>query len=181
MNPVFLVVGAPAVGKSTTAHALASRFEKSIHIPVDDVRDMVVSGLLYPSAEWGTGLIEQLRLARESVAQMARTYRQAGFVVVIDDFWDPNSRLLEYGELLDEPNTHKVLLYPTQQAAQERNRKRTGPSDASEYIAGGIQVVYEYLSTEVAGLACQGWMVLDTTDQSVEATVVSILAQHALS
>jgi predicted kinase len=174
---IFLVVGAPAVGKSTTAHALAGRFPKSIHIPVDDVRDMVVSGLVHPGEDWGTDIIEQLTLARGIVVHMAKTYSQAGFVVAIDDFWDPNSRLMEYAELFREPNAHRILLYPSQQAAEERNRKRSGPNGETDYIAGGIHIVYENLRTEVANLQREGWVIVDTTDKSIEATVDHILAQ----
>ena len=177
MTHIFLLVGAPAVGKSTTAHALATRFEKSIHIPVDDVRDMVVSGLAYPGGNWGTGLIEQLESARESVSQMALTYHKAGFVVVIDDFWDPNSRLLEYDHLFQTPDVHKILLYPNPQAAEERNRKRSGPNGETDYIAGGIRMVYDNLRTEVDNLQRVGWMIVDTTSKSIEATVDHILAQ----
>jgi hypothetical protein len=134
---------------------------------------MVVSGLILPSGNWSQGLIEQLSLARESVVQMAITYNKAGFVVVIDDFWDPNSRLLEYSRLFQESNVHKVLLFPSQQTAEERNLKRAG----SEYIAEGIRTVYENLKTEAANLEQQGWIIADTTDKTVEATVTHILAQ----
>jgi predicted kinase len=173
MAKIFILAGAPAVGKSTAAQALAAEFEKSIHISVDNIRDMVVSGLILPSGNWSQGLIEQLSLARESVVQMAITYNKAGFVVVIDDFWDPNSRLLEYSRLFQESNVHKVLLFPSQQTAEERNLKRAG----SEYIAEGIRTVYENLKTEAANLEQQGWIIADTTDKTVEATVTHILAQ----
>jgi len=174
---IFLVVGAPAVGKSTTAHALSARFQKSIHIPVDDVRDMVVSGLVHPGETWGADLVEQLTLARRNVTHMAKTYNQAGFAVVIDDFWDPNSRLMEYAELFREPNAHRILLYPSQQAAEERNRRRSGPNGETDYIAGGIRIVYENLRMEVDNLQREGWMIVDTTDKSIEATVDHILTQ----
>ncbi|HRL14538.1 MAG TPA: hypothetical protein PKX07_21830, partial [Aggregatilineales bacterium] len=90
MNPIYVVVGPPAVGKSTTSRALAARFPKSIHIPVDDLRNMVVSGLMLPGAVWSDGLAQQITLARTSAASMALAYHTAGFAVVIDDFWDPN-------------------------------------------------------------------------------------------
>ena len=177
MSHIYLIVGAPAVGKSTTAHALAGRFQKSTHIPVDDVRDMVVSGLVYPGDTWGADLIEQLVLARESVTQMAKTYSKAGFTVVIDDFWDPNSRLREYDALFQGAGFHKILLYPNQQAAEERNRKRSGPNGETDYIAGGIRLVYDNLRTEIENLRREGWMVVDTTDKTIKATVDHILSQ----
>jgi len=175
MARIFLLAGAPAVGKSTTAHALAGRFEKSLHIPVDDIRSMVVSGVLHPGSTWSNELSEQLRLARESVAETAIRYYKAGFVVVIDDFWDPNSRLVEYHLLFEQPGMHKVLLFPSQQQAQERNKKRSGEGD--EYIAEGIRAVYEGLNADIPNLTREGWIIADSTDRTVNATVEYILDQ----
>jgi predicted kinase len=173
MSPIFLLVGAPAVGKSTTAHALAEKFQKSVHIPVDDLREMVVSGLFLPGPEWGQELIEQITLARESAMQMAINYSKAGFAVVIDDFWDTLSQLREYDHLLDKSNFHRVLLFPAQQAAEARNKKR----DGSPYIADGIRIVYEQLKKDFPDGSRQGWLVLDTTQKNVEETVAHILTQ----
>jgi len=120
MNPMFLVLGAPAVGKSTTSRALAAHFPKSIHIPVDSIRDMVVSGLALPGTEKNDTLVEQVALARKSVCQMAFNYHEAGFVVVIDDFFHAD-HMLDYEPLLNHPSTNKILLYPGQMIAHERN------------------------------------------------------------
>ena len=177
MPHIFLLVGAPAVGKSTTAHALAAHFQKSIHIPVDDIRDMVVSGLLLPGPVWSEGLTEQVMLARAGVTQMALNYCKAGFVVVIDDFWDTNSHLQEYDNLILEANFHKILLLPSQQAAEERNIKRAGSGGGNPYIADGIRVVYEQIRNDFPEGKRSGWMVVDTTDKTADETVAHILAQ----
>ncbi len=176
MAQIYILVGPPAVGKSTTAHALATHFEKSIHIPVDDIREMVVSGLTHPGKDWSHELVEQLELARSSVHTMANTYNEAGFVVVIDDFWDPNSRLQEYGNLFQQPNVQKLLILPDQITAEKRNINRAGQGDASKYIADGIRDVYENLETDLDYLKQQGWIVVDTTDITVEETIQFILA-----
>lgn len=176
MAPIFLVVGSPAVGKSTTAAALARRFAKSIHIPVDVLRDMVAAGQVLPGPQWGDELIEQLAASRASAVFMALTYRRAGFAVVIDDFWDPNSGLAEYAELFSQPQMHRVLLYPQQSAARARNRQRAGSGGAAEYIDDGIGLVYAHLDTVVASLQADGWLVLDTTELGVEDVVARILA-----
>ena len=178
MPDIFLIAGAPAVGKSTTARALAAQFSKSLHIPVDDLRDMVVSGLVLPG-EWNEPLIEQLRLARESAANMACAYRQAGFAVVLDDFWDPHSQLTEYRQLFEAGGVHKILLYPSQQAAEERNQQRAVSSTVAEYISAGIRAVYQYLEQERPNLEQQGWLVVDTTGKSVESAVSEIIARAA--
>ena len=171
--PIFLLVGSPAVGKSTTARALAAKFPKGIYIPVDDVRDMVVSGRVLPGPDWGDALIEQLVLARESVTQMALAYNKAGFAVAIDDFWDPVSQLAEYTPLFSLPQVCKVVLYPREEVAHARNLKRSG---GDMYIEEGIRFGYRNLNPVIATLRTQGWLVLDTTDLDVEASVSSILA-----
>jgi hypothetical protein len=180
MNPIFLIVGGPAVGKSTTSRAVAARFSKSVHIPVDDLRSMVVSGLVQPGATWGQELVEQLILARESAVQMAFTYSQAGFVVVIDDFWDPYSGLREYARLFSYPEMHKVLLFPSQRAAHQRNLDRVGPGTTQQYLDEGIQLTYQSLRSALPGLEAQGWLVLDTSEGGVEQAVARILEQVAI-
>ena len=174
---IFLVAGAPAVGKSSTAHQLAAQYPKSIHIPVDDLRDLVVSGLVYPGEHWSPDLVEQLHLAREIAVEMAIRYSRAGFVVTLDDFWDSNSRLQEYQQLEQFPGFHKILLYPNRQAAEGRNQQRAGPGQSNAYIEVGIRIVYEQLAQEVEGLERAGWIVLDTSEMDLETTVKFILAQ----
>ncbi len=174
MNPIFLIVGPPAVGKSTTSRALAARFSKSIHIPVDDLRMMVVSGRLLPGPEWSDELAQQIALARQSAAWAALNYFQAGFSVVIDDFWDAE-HMNDYEALLGHPHFHKVVLYPKQEAAHQRNRQRSEGSPEVAYIDEGIQIVYRQLNASAARLAEDGWGVVDTTALSVDDTVAAIL------
>lgn len=176
MQPLFLLIGPPAVGKSTTSRALAARFGKSIHIPVDDIRNMVVSGLVLPSADWTPELGRQVTLARESAILVALQYRQAGYAVVMDDFVDPN-RLREYRTLLNDPHVHKFVLFPTQETAHARNFRRAGDDPGRDYIDEGIRTVYRQLHLMIADLLAEGWIVLDTTGLSVEETLREILQQ----
>lgn len=174
MNPIFMLVGPPAVGKSSTSRALAARFPTSIHIPVDDIRHMVVSGLVLPSAVWGEDLVRQFSLARASVIHMALTYRQAGYVVVIDDVWD-FIHSADYQPLEDQPFFHKVVLYPTQEEAHRRNRVRSGDSPARGYIDEGIREVYNMLTPVVTRLSNEGWHIVDSTTLPIEGVVSAIL------
>lgn len=174
MVSIYKVVGAPAVGKSTTSRALAARFTKGVHIPVDDIRTMVVAGLVLPSPAWGDDLVEQVTLARTSAVHMALAYQQAGFAVAIDDFWDPH-HASDYRALDTHPHTHKILLYPGQDEAHQRNLQRSGGSPARAYIDEGIRFVYGQLPAAVPELARDGWVIVDTTSLSVEETVSAIL------
>ncbi|MEZ4731557.1 MAG: hypothetical protein R3E79_30940 [Caldilineaceae bacterium] len=176
MTPIFLIAGAPAAGKTTVSRALAGRFAKSIHIPLDTIRDMVVSGLTLPNPIWSQELIEQLAISRASVCAMALCYNQAGFAVAVDDFYDQNSHLLEYEALLAARQTHKILLYPSEQTALARNLDRYGPGRKTDHLAVGIRIVYDHLQSAVVDeLTEQGWIVVDSTEQSVEQTVAEIL------
>jgi len=175
MNPIYMIVGPPAVGKSTTSRALASHFPKSIHIPVDDIRMMVVSGLMLPSAVWSDELAQQISLARASVTQMALIYQKAGFTVVIDDFWDAN-HATDYQTLLhDGQSIHKIVLYPTQAEAHQRNLIRSGDSPARPYIDEGIRIVYQQLAPALPQLVQAGWLVVDTTNMSIDEAVKHII------
>lgn len=171
--PIFLIIGPPAVGKSTTSRALAARYPRSLYVPVDDIRMMVVSGLVLPATEWTPELGQQVNLARSAVCYMALTYHNAGFVVVIDDFWDPSSGS-DYRDLLDRPELHRVVLYPEQAEAHRRNFARSGDGPARTYIDEGIRILYGLMNPVITKLAQEGWTVIDTTALSVEATVERI-------
>jgi AAA domain len=175
-SPIFLVVGAPAVGKSTTSRALAARFERSIHIPVDDLRDMVVSGLVLPSPTWSLELVEQVGLARRTAIASAVRYADAGFAVVIDDFWDPPG-LVEYDEVPAHRPFHRVLLRPEREEALRRNFGRHGDDPVRAYLDDGLHHVYDLLETPAARarLEQDHWLVLDTTQLPVDAAVDRIL------
>jgi len=175
MTPIFLIAGSPGVGKTTIGRALAGRFAKSMHIPVDDIRFMVVSGIQQPSQQWDEGLVEQLEAARASVCAMALRYRSVGFAITIDDFWDTFSLLAEYQELLTTPQVYRILLYPSQETAMARNLGRYGPGAKADYLAGGIRIVYNHLRTAKDEMKKGGWIVVDSTEQSVEETVAEIL------
>jgi hypothetical protein len=178
MNPIFLIVGPPAVGKSSTSRALAARFPRSIHIPVDDLRNMVVSGIVLPSAEWSDELAQQVALARVSATHMAFAYHDAGFAVVMDDFWDAD-HLSHYKTLFSHPNLHKIILNPDQGEAHQRNLQRSGTSPGRAYIDEGIKIVYQRLNEAVTTLERDGWIIVDTTTLSIDETVTSILQRIA--
>lgn len=180
MAPIFVLAGAPAVGKSTTSRALALRFSKGLYVPVDDIRMMVVSGLMLPGAQWGDELTQQVRLARSSVTHMALTYQAAGFAVVIDDFYDSNF-MPDYQTLFERTPVHKVLLFPSQDTAHQRNYERSGESPARHYIDEGIRLVYQALRADVQRLAQTGWSIVDTTLLGVDAAVDAIQRQAALA
>jgi len=176
MQPIFLIVGGPGVGKSTTSRALAATYDRGIHIPVDDLRHMVVSGLSLPGPDWSEELVRQLALARGAAIRMAIDYADAGFAEVLDDFYHPDG-FAAYEALLLRSGTHGIVLYPAPEEARRRNAARS-PGEAGMYIDVAITRAYGVISPAVGRLAAEGWLVLDTTDLDVDGSVEAIL-DHA--
>lgn len=160
---LFLIVGAPAVGKSSTSRSIASRFEKGIHIPVDDLRDMVVSGQAMPSGEsWPDQLADQVSLARAAALHMAEIYVEAGFGVVIDDFVDPHL-LREYAAFDSRVDVTRVILAPDENTARDRNAQRARTDEERSYIDSGITAVYEVIREHGDELESRGWVTIDNS------------------
>lgn len=175
-SPIFLLVGSASAGKTTTAHALAVSYERGVHVPVDDLRHMVVAGTAWPGPDWGEALVRQITLARSVAIRMALDYAAAGFAVVIDDFFDPLG-LQEYRELVERPEALGVVLFPSEAEVRRRNASRAGPPDPTAEMAIGH--AYGFMPRLIDELAANGWLILDTTALDVAATVTAIRAAAA--
>jgi predicted kinase len=175
MNPILLIVGSPASGKSTLAEAIAKRSKKSVHIPVDNLRTMVQSSIIHPGPEWSQELIQQLVLARQTAVSMGLLYRESGFLVVIDDFWDPYSHLQEYTPIIRNPNAIKIILKPTVDVILARNHSRKDPSTFRDQMDNAIRMINTEIEKHSSSLKSLGWHIIDTTNDTLEESVARIL------
>jgi predicted kinase len=175
-GPLYVIVGPPASGKSSAAAALAKSYDAGVHIPVDDLRHMVVAGIVEPEPEWRPQLADQVRMARESALDIAARYRAAGFAVVIDDFVDPHL-LTEYVQLAQDPGALRVVLTPPVEVALARNRVRGGSEDYIAYLDVGIRLVSDLVVEHRDELQADGWEMVDNADLTVEQTVEVIRSQ----
>lgn len=177
MNQILLIIGSPASGKSTISKEIAQRSKKGVHIPVDDLRSMVTGGVIHPGVPgWPPELVQQLKLARQSAADMALRYCESDFLVVIDDFWDPNSHLQEYAPLMNRPYVTQVILRPSVSATIARNHARQAPSTFRNALDEAVKLVNAALDKHKKVLIEQGWHMLDTSNDTVEESVARILA-----
>ena len=174
MEPIFLVLGGPAVGKTTTSRLLAESFERSVHLPVDDIRHMVRGGRALPALPWTDEISRQVTLGREAALAVAERYASKGFAVVIDDFWDPHGAA-EYREIMRRPGVHGVMLYAPREVALQRNRMRS-PGPEGDYIEGAIAHSAAVIESVLDRLPAEGWTVIDTSELTPEATVDAIRA-----
>src|SRR6266540_7315000 len=89
MSNIVLITGATGSGKSTISHRVAENFPRSIHIQVDNLRDMMVKGMVPPKIEWSEEeeqqVLQQFQWARSTATYMAKLYASQGVDVVIDD------------------------------------------------------------------------------------------------
>lgn len=176
-QPIFILTGAPASGKTSISKALLKRFPYGVHIPVDDLRGMVVSGVSNPIGSWDDETERQFGLARDSAALIAKTYAQSGFVVVIDDVIFPDAVTHHYGSILAAYDLYKVLLRPniTVTKARNKNRKIDGDKAQLERI---IQPIYAHFATfDLNEMEQDGWCIIDTSHISIEETVSEVIAQ----
>ena len=79
----LLLTGGPAVGKTTTARALADTTERCAHVDVDDVRQMIRNGGVAPwKGEEGRA---QHVLGIRNAAALVHNFAHAGINVIVSD------------------------------------------------------------------------------------------------
>lgn len=170
---IYIISGMPGSGKSSVADALMLRFPRGLHIPVDDLREWVVSGMSNPIPTWTPETTRQFRLARRSAALTARTYSEAGFAVAIDDVVFP----YEADELFVQPlaplPVRKILLRPQVDIALARNAGRTNKNFDTAALASTIIELDRHMSADF--FLKKGWSVIDNSALTLEETVDRIL------
>jgi adenylylsulfate kinase-like enzyme len=166
---IFFITGAPGVGKSTTARALANRFEKSILFDIDYFRSLVVMGLKQPTSGWDKETELQFRLAHQAVGSNAKIYSDAGFAVIAEhcSSYEMVQEFLDYSE-----GGAVVCLKSTLETNLARNLMRTNksfdPKDIEHFVLSMGDSLY--LEFEKVGMT-----VLDNTKLEVEQAVDKIL------
>lgn len=167
--PLFIISGVPGTGKSCLCRALLQHYPFGLHLPVDDLREFVVSGIAHPVPTVGAETLRQFALARRGAGQLAALYGAAGFAVALDDVLGPADAAAFH--LPEEP--HKILLRADLNVVLERNRVRQNKA----FDPGHLEPVIRSLHAQqrVDEYERHGWHVLHTTHLSVNDTARRIL------
>ena len=171
--PIFIISGVPGSGKTTLSRTLMQRFSRGVHLPVDEFRELVVSGISHPIPKWTDETARQFALARASATDVARRYAQAGFAVAIDDVILHEQAILDMLAALDGLAVHRIILRPPVEKALERNRTRKSKSFDPSILEDTIRMlngVYDQID-----FAASGWLVVDNGLQAVGETVSEVL------
>ena len=168
MRPVVLITGISASGKSTVAEALASRFDRGVHVRGDAFRRMIVAGRQDMTAPPSPEAVEQLTLRYGLGAATADTYHAAGFAVVVQDIVLGDA-LASYASAIVSRPLVVVVLAPSAAVVRRREAGRT----KSAYREGHdtIEALDRALRTETPRIGL--W--LDTSAQTPEQTVDEII------
>ena len=173
---IFLLTSPPGAGKSTLADLLVKEFPFGMHIPVDNLREWVISGRADPVPIWTEETSRQFRLARQSAALLARKYAQAGFAVAVDNIIFPE----EVARLFEKPlkglSLNKILLLPSLETYLARNLERTNKAFETSILINIIQNLRKTLQTQP--FAEYGWQIIKSDGQSAGETARQILQQR---
>ena len=171
-RPIFILSGAPGSGKSTVAKALLQRYKFGFHIEVDVIRNWVVSGRSDPIGSWSDETERQFGLARDSAAQTAKRYAEAGFAVAIDDVNFPDYVARHYDDVLAAFEVFKILLRPDVTVALQRNQSRVSKGFDTAVLNDMIEPIYEAFDTDA--MCKEGWFIINSSRLDVNETVDKI-------
>ena len=172
MNNIIFITGRAGAGKSPVGRLVARHFPKCLFIQVDELREKMLKGYARPEAGVFTEeAIQQFQMARSTAIYMARLYADQGVDVVIDDVCAPSNFVKQYAALFEIPEVQRVLLYPKASIVIERIKQRGGPLEHIKYVP----MIYNFLDS----LSKDGWIVLDSSEWTIEQTVNAVLANIA--
>ena len=160
-----MLSGVPGTGKSSLAHAWLQTFPRGLHLSVDDLRELVVSGIAHPSLTDNPEAIRQFALARRVAFGAAGLYAREGFAVAIDDVLWPHDPDTLSVELLVGLSVTRIFLTAALETVLKRHRERSGKPFEPERLEPIIRGLYAALLPEAFGAA--GWHIVGTEGLSV--------------
>ncbi|MGB3945570.1 MAG: hypothetical protein WBK76_01905 [Candidatus Saccharimonadales bacterium] len=165
-NFVLVLTGPTGSGKSTVGERVAKGFEHCVNIDTDHVKHMIVSGFYEDPSLPAGGDFTEWELTGESIGLLAANFISKGYSVVINGAIHKSA-----WQRIEEtvPITHKLLLMPELDENLSRDNGR------SEQDAMGAPAVIEHQKMFSTAEYYRAFQKIDTTNQSIDETVNSVL------
>ncbi|MEX1022244.1 MAG: AAA family ATPase [Dehalococcoidia bacterium] len=177
MNQVLILTGPPGAGKSAVAEAICERFDRMLHVQVDDLRHWVKAGYRRPW-DGDAQAAEQRWMAVANAAALARNAVAFRYAAVIDDVVHGEAveayREALSGGVTGAAEVHFVTLLPSVEAALARDARRGAAS-----VPERVRAVHAEFVAAIEGGAHPG-AVLDTSADA-DAAMTADRVQDALS
>lgn len=169
---VIAITGPTGAGKSTISQGLAKKLDRCVYLEIDNVKHMLISGFSHKTNENGEERwsFSEWKQVGESVGLLCANFLANGFSVVAGGYMHEEGWLeLEKQCVL----TNKFILLPSKEVIKFRDAERD-----SIYTMGNaaIKQHFNYLTEKQF---FKDFMVLDSTDQTVDQTVEELLRRIA--
>lgn len=175
MTGVWLITGAQASGKTTTADALARRFERGVHVQGGQFYRWAVRGWAQVGDPDEVEVRRHLDLRYELSAAAADRYAAAGFTTVVqDNIYGPDVE--RWLERIETTPKHLVVLRPSVAVVTERDAQRQRSRGKVAYRDGFTPAIND---VHLAGTRHDLGLWLDTSEQTPEESVDEILRRVA--
>jgi adenylate kinase family enzyme len=164
---VLILTGPPGSGKTTVAHLLSRRRERSVHLESDLFWRFITNGYIEP---WKPESHQQNTIVMRIVAEVAAGYAQGGYFTIVDGIVSPRWFFQPLRDALARRGLHAgyVILKPSLSIAVERaaNRSSTRPADLA--VIEKLWDDFEGLDANLVG------HVIDNGDLTPEETTTAI-------
>jgi tRNA uridine 5-carbamoylmethylation protein Kti12 len=168
---IYVISGAPGVGKTTTIETLVKLVPKSVHISIDKIRGYVKNGYKSPD-NWSVEMEKQYTVAREGAAYLAKKHSDNGFCVFVDDVFRDNWKR-GFEKIIGKDKVIYVYLREDIEKILKRNAGRS--HSVNEEVIKNFYEILENQNTKK-----NGWIVIDNKDLDYTINEISKISSGAI-